>query len=251
MKKLFLMLLSVGMLVGCHSNSVNMSDEMKIDNPIDLSKEDGADSVERQGDHEDSMYYAHPDFYNMESTESLTILSHFQTLQQSSEWSCGVDSALMVLNYYDRLGDHTEESLAQLRTNGLSPEATSLESMIKIFEGVGGMDIHSTYDYTQEEASEKINLDMIRQYLEKGVPVMVAWNDWGGHWQTIIGYDDIQMSQFIYPALSTIHQSAYQMGLEAAQLIYKIATDQPIEKSKIELPVHYVARETIRQKRKE
>ena len=100
MKKLFLMLLSVGMLVGCRSNSVNMSDEMKIDNPIDLSKEDGADSVERQGDHEDSMYYAHPDFYNMESTESLTILSHFQTLQQSSEWSCGVDSALMVLNYY-------------------------------------------------------------------------------------------------------------------------------------------------------
>ena len=67
----------------------------------------------------------------------------------------------------------------------------------------------------------------------------------------IIGYDDIQMSQFIYPALSTIHQSAYQMGLEAAQLIYKIATDQAIEKSKIELPVHYVARETIRQKRKE
>lgn len=191
MKKLFLMLLSVGMLVGCRSNSVNMSDEMKIDNPIDLSKEDGADSVERQGDHEDSMYYAHPDFYNMESTESLTILSHFQTLQQSSEWSCGVDSALMVLNYYDKLGNHTEESLAQLRTNGLSPEATSLESMIKIFEGVGGMDIHSTYDYTQEEASEKINLDMIRQYLEKGVPVMVAWNDWGGHWQTIIGYDDM------------------------------------------------------------
>ena len=191
MKKLFLMLLSVGMLVGCHSNSVNMSDEMKIDNPIDLSKEDGADSVERQGDHEDSMYYAHPDFYNMESTESLTILSHFQTLQQSSEWSCGVDSALMVLNYYDKLGNHTEESLAQLRTNGLSPEATSLESMIKIFEGVGGMDIHSTYDYTQEEESEKINLDMIRQYLEKGVPVMVAWNDWGGHWQTIIGYDDM------------------------------------------------------------
>lgn len=31
----------------------------------------------------------------------------------------------------------------------------------------------------------------------------------------------------------------------------KIATDQAIEKSKIELPVHYVARETIRQKRKE
>jgi LacI family transcriptional regulator len=64
----------------------------------------------------------------------------------------------------------------------------------------------------------------------------------------IIGYDDIQMSKFIYPALSTIHQSAYEMGLEAARLIYKIANDQPIEQQKIELPVHYVARETIRQK---
>ena len=30
---------------------------------------------------------------------------------------------------------------------------------------------------------------MIQDYLKKGIPVMVAWNDWGGHWQVIIGYD--------------------------------------------------------------
>ncbi|MCL2112577.1 MAG: LacI family transcriptional regulator [Streptococcaceae bacterium] len=65
----------------------------------------------------------------------------------------------------------------------------------------------------------------------------------------IIGYDDIQMSQFIYPALSTIHQSAYEMGLEAAQLIYKMANDLPIEKKRIELPVHYVERDTIRKRK--
>ena len=29
----------------------------------------------------------------------------------------------------------------------------------------------------------------IQDYLKKGIPVMVAWNDWGGHWQVIIGYD--------------------------------------------------------------
>ena len=100
---------------------------------------DGADSVERDGDHEDSIYYAHPDFYNMKSTDSLTILSNFKTLQQSSEWSCGVDSALMVLNYYDKLGSYTEESLANFRTNKLEAEATSLRSMINIFEGVGAV----------------------------------------------------------------------------------------------------------------
>ena len=86
------------------ADSGNFSDEMKIPHAVDLSPEDGADSVERQGDHADSIYFAHPDFYNMESTDTLTILTNFRTIQQSSEWSCGVTSALMVLDWYGKLG---------------------------------------------------------------------------------------------------------------------------------------------------
>ncbi|HEY0222859.1 MAG TPA: LacI family DNA-binding transcriptional regulator [Lactovum miscens] len=66
----------------------------------------------------------------------------------------------------------------------------------------------------------------------------------------IIGYDDILISQFVYPALSTIHQSAYTMGEEAARLVYEIDNEQYIEKKRIELPIHYVERETIRKNRK-
>ena len=73
----------------------NFSNEMKIEHAVDLSPEDGADSVERAGDHEDSPYFKHPDFYNMESTDTLTILPKFKTIQQTSEWSCGVDAILM------------------------------------------------------------------------------------------------------------------------------------------------------------
>ncbi|MGM9886268.1 MAG: LacI family DNA-binding transcriptional regulator [Lactococcus sp.] len=62
----------------------------------------------------------------------------------------------------------------------------------------------------------------------------------------VIGYDDIILSQFAYPALSTIHQSAYEMGAEAAKLIYKMDTGQTISEKKIELPVSYIERETIR-----
>lgn len=192
MKKYLLLGCCIALLTGCTNASTttgNFSDEMKITNPVDLSSVDGADSVERDGDHKDSPYFAHPDFYHMKSTETLTILPEFQTLQQSSEWSCGVDSALMVLQYYDALNDQTEESLAKMRTNELEPEATSLASMVKIFETLGGFDITSTYDFSEEEAAEKINLEMIQTYLSEGTPVMVAWNDWGGHWQTIIGYD--------------------------------------------------------------
>ena len=95
--------------------SASFTDEMKIPYAVDLSPEDGADSVERLGDHQDSPYFAHPDYYHMESTDTLTILTGFETMQQTSEWACGVTSALMVLNWYDQLGDWNEESLAALR----------------------------------------------------------------------------------------------------------------------------------------
>lgn len=64
----------------------------------------------------------------------------------------------------------------------------------------------------------------------------------------VIGYDDILMSQFIYPSLSTIHQSSYQMGYKAAELVYRIANQMPIDEKRIKLPVHYVERETVRRR---
>ena len=196
--------LVLGLLSGCANNDTpadnaenskaaetaeNFTDEMKIPYAVDLSPEDGADSVERSGDHENSPYFAHPDVYNMESTDTLTMLPHFRTMQQTSEWSCGVTAALMVLDWYDALGDWNEESLAALRHSLDSTElegypGTTLNQAIDIFNGVGGFDIISSNDYP-----DGIWLDDIQGWLSEGKPVMICWNDWGGHWQTIIGYD--------------------------------------------------------------
>lgn len=176
------------------SQTGNHTDEMKIPYTVDLSQEDGADSVERVGDHAGSPYFAHPDFYNMTSTDTLTILSGFRTQQQTSEWSCGVSSALMVLEHFGMLGNHNEETLAAFRSvspstgrGGAEPSATSLQQMIDIFEGVGGFELTSTFDYIESE--EYFWLDTIVSYLAEGTPIMIGWNDWGGHWQVIIGYD--------------------------------------------------------------
>ncbi|MEG0076211.1 C39 family peptidase [Anaerorhabdus sp.] len=202
MKKIIVCLLALALVAGCSAtpNKVestptpetkvvtgNYTDEMKIPYAVDL-EEYGADSVERNGDHQGSPYFNQLDFYNMESTDTLTILPKFKTYQQTSEWSCGVVSALMVLNFYDALGEYNESTLAEFRTNGLDYAATSLESMIDIFEGVGGFEISSTYDYT-EENFEDISLEFIQENIKNNIPMMVAWNDWGGHWQVIIGYD--------------------------------------------------------------
>ncbi|MEF9983293.1 MAG: papain-like cysteine protease family protein [Oscillospiraceae bacterium] len=168
----------------------NYTDEMKIKHDEDLSPEDGADSVERMGDHKDSPYFNQLDFYNMQSTETLTILPKFKTLQQTSEWSCGVTSALMVLNHYNKLGDYNEKILAQFRSNGLTSEGTSLRQLMEIFNEVGGFDLYSTFDCAEDPQSV-FTFDYIKKNLKEGTPIMVGWNDWGGHWQVIIGFDDM------------------------------------------------------------
>lgn len=202
MKKLIVFTLVLTLLLaGCAGNGTNAgtdepsaaadgnyTDEMKIPAAVDLSAEDGADSVERAGDHKDSPYFSNLDFYNMESNDTLTILSHFKTYQQTSEWSCGVCSALMVLNWYDSFGDYNEQTLAQLRSNGEAPEATSLRQLMDIFEGVGGFDLYTTFD-CGENVHEVFTLDFVRETLAGGTPIIIGWNDWGGHWQVIVGYD--------------------------------------------------------------
>lgn len=170
------------------TNANSFGDDMKLPYAVDLSPEDGADSVERAGDHPDSPYFSHPDFYHLTSTDTLTILPQFKTVQQTSEWSCGVTSALMVLDYYGKLGDWNEESLAALRHDS-TEGATSLRQAMDIFDGVGGFTYTTTFDY--QDQMEDITLDLLRGWLKEGTPVMIGWNDWGGHWQVVIGYDDM------------------------------------------------------------
>lgn len=168
--------------------SGNYMNEMKIPYTVDLDKEYGADSVERAGDHKDSPYFSTLDFYNMQSTDTLTILTNFKTQQQTSEWSCGVSSALMVMDWYNALDNYNEETLAEFRSNGLEPGATSLKQAMEIFEGVGGFDLYTTFDCV-DNVQDVFTFDYIQETLAAGHPIMVGWNDWGGHWQVIIGYD--------------------------------------------------------------
>ncbi|KKK39082.1 LacI family transcriptional regulator [Mesobacillus campisalis] len=62
----------------------------------------------------------------------------------------------------------------------------------------------------------------------------------------IIGFDDIPFSQFLYPALSTIRQPAYDMGREAAKLLIKQINGEKLESKRIQLPVQFIERQTTR-----
>ena len=201
MKKFYLVLLAL-LMTACTTKATsvketaanttgNYTDEMKIEDNEDLDPEAGSDSVERAGDHKGSPYFTSLDYYNMTSNGSLSILPKFKTIQQSSEWSCGVASALMVMDFYGKRGNLGEEDLAKLRSNGLTPGPTSVKQAEEMFKGVGGFSVESNYDHVGEDPHEVFPLSRFKEEIQAGHPIMVCWIEWGGHWQVVIGYDDM------------------------------------------------------------
>ncbi|MEG1781445.1 MAG: papain-like cysteine protease family protein [Clostridium sp.] len=165
----------------------NFTNEMKIPNAHPLN-DGGADVWNRMCDHADSPYFYNLDFYNLKSTDSLALLPHFKTLQQTSDWSCSSACILMTLEYYGVSGDWNEGSLAALRSDHSQQHTgTCMDQMIEILNGVGGFDLVTTYDYGDN--LDEINMAFLRRQIQAGYPVLVGWNDWGGHWEVIIGYD--------------------------------------------------------------
>ncbi|MED1489658.1 LacI family DNA-binding transcriptional regulator [Bacillus smithii] len=62
----------------------------------------------------------------------------------------------------------------------------------------------------------------------------------------IIGYDDVPISELVFPPLTTIHQPAYNMGEEAAKLLLAILRKEKCMDTQIKLPVKLIERETTR-----
>ena len=165
----------------------NHSDEMKMSYRTNFA-DGGPNAVERNGDHKDSPYFYKADFYNAQPGDGLYILPKFQTIQQTSWWSCGVSCTEMVMNYFGQRGDWNEERLAALRENHDELHiGTCLDQIIDMFQAVGGFELETTYDYADN--LDAITFSFIRERIAAGIPIIVGWNDWGGHWQVIIGYD--------------------------------------------------------------
>jgi len=148
--------------------------------------EDGADAYENSLDHPDSKYYVVNDFYSMQSEGSLHLLSQFETYQQTTEYTCGVASARMVLHWFG-VDDYDEMQLAELAGTDTS-KGTSVEGLVDFFAGLGwNVEFHAdtTPAFEAIEGFEGWVID----HIDAGIPVMVDWIDWQGHWQVVIGVD--------------------------------------------------------------
>jgi len=61
---------------------------------------------------------------------------------------------------------------------------------------------------------------------------------------SVVGFDGIELGKYIDPALTTIEQSGYQLGLRSIEMLNKIINKEKIEDNKVFIPHELVVRES-------
>ena len=169
----------------------------------------GIEGTADSGNYNYSPYYNFYDYYNGEGpTNTLKILKHYKTIQQSTEWTCGCTSALMAMEWFDMNNGETPKTDISLSYSRQDKEAgaTYLKGMKQLFNKKDWY-VFSIDDLTDPAGEEsyigKYCLQggtdpewpgLIPYLIDNGIPMIIGSDDWGGHWQTIIGYDDMGTS---------------------------------------------------------
>lgn len=153
---------------------------------------EGASSYNGVSNVRNSPYYVAVDFFNMKSTDTLTILPKYKTYQQTTEVTCGPAAALTVL-YYS--GDTNWDELKIAKIMGTKQgTGTDTSGMVKFFKNIG-WDVKSSLTTAKKDgktfASVKEFKDFVISNLKNNTPIMVENIDWSGHWRVIIGYDNM------------------------------------------------------------
>lgn len=139
------------------------------------------------------------------------------------------------------IGGPTYTSVAQLRLAGFLralkeagvevPQARILESD---FTSTGGYRAAATLLAQKPPSAifagnDMMGIGVLRAAAERNIRVP--------HELSVIGFDDIQMSRYVYPALTTVGQSILQLGEQAAELLLRrIAAPQPSTEQRIVTP---------------
>ena len=133
-----------------------------------------------------SGYFCHPDFYQAVSQKGLTILPHFKTIQQSTDYTCGPVVIQMVTQYFQGQPLHDEMTTMAL-VHCKPSKGTSIKNLRGYFRKLDWQ-VDSSEDSRGPEKPEEFT-SFVLQRLRSNTPIMVENVDWGGHWRIIIGYD--------------------------------------------------------------
>lgn len=104
------------------------------------------------------------------------VLLPISALQQTTSYTCGPACLVTLLRHYKKDGEERRIAAEAKCTpaKGTSPE--NMTAWLKAHD----------FDVTWGENG---SLELLRKNLAHGIPTLVEWIDWGGHWVLVVGYD--------------------------------------------------------------
>jgi len=125
-------------------------------------------------------YHTGIDFDTLKSNDHLTVIPLKSFRQQVTNYTCGPVAAMTVLSYYGLPANNTDtDEIRIAREMNTSANGTNPEQIASWFNRNGWNATWGTGG----------SCKMLRENLKNGVPTMVEWMDWGGHWVVVTGYD--------------------------------------------------------------
>ena len=121
-------------------------------------------------------------FYGLPSTKNLTLL-HLKSYQQTEPYTCAQAAVMSLMHYYSMLSDtqmNKETELKIAKEMNASKEIGTSPQQIASWLKNHGFNV---------QVGENGTLTLLQENLKKGIPTLVEWIDWGGHWEVTTGYD--------------------------------------------------------------
>jgi hypothetical protein len=129
-------------------------------------------------------YYTGIDFDTLKTNHHLTVLPLKSYRQQVTNYSCGAVSSMTVMSYYGVPVNNTDADEVRI--------AHEMNPTVSDKTGINPEQITSWFHANGWNATWRTggSQQMLRENLKNGIPTMVEWMDWGGHWVVVTGYDD-------------------------------------------------------------
>jgi predicted double-glycine peptidase len=123
-------------------------------------------------------------FYELKSADHLTMLN-MKGYQQTTDYTCGPATIMSILHYYGILKDNQmnhETELKIAKEMGTTAKTGTRPEQIVTWLKQHGFDVKTGKNGT---------IEMLQDNAKKGIPTLVEWIDWGGHWAAVSGYNSV------------------------------------------------------------
>ena len=153
--------------------------------------DDSAAYYNRSADVAKSRYYPTINFYDGTVTSTLKILPKFKTYQQSSAISCGDASAFMALRYFGI--DTVSEYDLYKEAKTTYEFGTITSDLANAITKLAGDKVSVVFQEKEDPLTQDQFQALVKECTDpsKNSILLLESVEWGGHWMTLIGYDDM------------------------------------------------------------